>query len=547
MPLKSLKTALKWISIFQLIILMISGLISGCASIKQPTGGPRDSTPPSVVKETPPNLTRNFKAERIQIQLSEFFKLNNQFKEVSISPEMEKMPEFKIKKNILEIRLQDTLEKNTTYTINFGNAIVDYNEGNVLKNYSYVFATGNIIDSLSITGRVTDALTKKPVLDATVFIIPVSRDTIFGKRRASIFTQTDSSGNFSLKHLREDTYRIYAVKEEGGGDKIYNSTNESIAFLNDSIVLNKDTSNIQLELFKEVPKNFRILERKIEQDGRIIISFNKPLKEPSLKIIEPEELDKTKLVEFNSTGDTVLVWLPDMKFDSLKVVPIDGELKIDTVNFRRTARDEYKKDIRISDNLSTNALKPGTDLVLTFSMPVDAIDGSKIKLLEDSVARRAEIIKDTSSIRRYTIRYRWRKEKQYIFSADDGAFTNTFGGRSVKTEKTFTLDSEDNYGNLTLNVSVPDTAKNYIVQLMRGEGEILRRNSIKTNQKLVYNGLPVDKYSIRIAYDLNQNNEWDTGNVNEKRQPEPVWNFEKEIMLRANWDIEEKITVPPLP
>src|SRR5690606_33952629 len=206
MPLKSLKTALNWISIFQLIILMISGLISGCASIKQPTGGPRDSTPPSVVKETPPNLTRNFKAERIQIQLSEFFKLNNQFKEVSISPEMEKMPEFKIKKNILEIRLQDKREKNTTHTINLANAIVDYNEGNVLKNYSYVFATGNIIDSLSITGKVTDALTKKPVLDATVFIIPVSRDTIFGKRRASIFTQTDSSGNFSLKHLREDTY-----------------------------------------------------------------------------------------------------------------------------------------------------------------------------------------------------------------------------------------------------------------------------------------------------------------------------------------------------
>src|SRR5690606_21832827 len=172
MPLKSLKTALKWISIFQLIILMISGLISGCASIKQPTGGPRDSTPPTVVKETPPNLTRNFKAERIQIQLSEFFKLNNEFKEISISPEMEKIPEFRIRKNILEIRLQDTLEQNTTYTINFGNSIVDYNERNVLKNYSYVFATGDAIDSLIIAGKVVDALTKHPVLDATVFIIP---------------------------------------------------------------------------------------------------------------------------------------------------------------------------------------------------------------------------------------------------------------------------------------------------------------------------------------------------------------------------------------
>lgn len=547
MPLKSLKTALKWIAVFQLIILILSGLISGCASIKQPTGGPRDSTPPTVVKETPPNLTKNFKAERIQIQLSEFFKLSNEFKEISISPEMEKIPEFKIRKNILEIRLQDTLEENTTYTINFGNAIVDYNEGNVLKNYSYVFATGDVIDSLSISGKVVDALTKQPVLDATAFIIPITRDTIFGKKRASIFTSTDSSGNFSMKHLRENTYRIYAVKEEGGGDKIYNSTNESIAFANDSIVLKGDTANIRLELFKEVPKNYRILDRKIEPDGRILITFNKPLKQPSLKIIEPEALDKAKLVEFSSKGDTVQMWLPEMTFDSLKVVPLDGNTVVDTINFRRGQKDEYKREITIADNLNNNVLKPGTDLVLTFSMPVDALDGSKIKLLEDSVARRAEIIKDTSSLRRYTIKYRWRSEKQYIFSAEEGAFTNSFGGKSVKTERVFTLDSEDNYGNLTLNISLPDTSKNYIVQLLRSEGEIIRRNQIRKNDKIIYNGLPVDKYYIRIIYDLNNNGEWDTGDVEKRRQPEEVWNFEKEIMLRANWDIEEKITVPPLP
>src|SRR5690606_29182021 len=122
------------------------------------------------------------------------------------------------------------------------------------------------------------------------------------------------------------------------------------------------------------------------------------------------------------------------------------------------------------------------------------LDGSKIKLLEDSVARRAEIIKDTSSLRRYTIKYRWRSEKQYIFSAEEGAFTNSFGGKSVKTERVFTLDSEDNYGNLTLNISLPDTSKNYIVQLLRSEGEIIRRNQIRKNDKIIYNGLPVDKY-----------------------------------------------------
>src|SRR5690606_268701 len=135
--------------------------------------------------------------------------------------------------------------------------------------------------SLTITGTVTNTLSKKPVLDATVFIIPISQDSIFGKRRANIFTTTDSSGNFSLKYLRPDTYRVYALKEEGG-DRVYNSPNEEIAFLSAPLVFTKDTTGIKLELFRQEAGRFRIVDRKIEKDGKIVYMFNQKLSKPGI-------------------------------------------------------------------------------------------------------------------------------------------------------------------------------------------------------------------------------------------------------------------------
>src|SRR5699024_8030280 len=154
---------------------------NSCASIQQPTGGPRDTIPPVIVEELPENLSTNFSAEEIEITFDEYVKLENEFSEISISPEMQARPTFKIKKKSLIITLPDSLETNTTYTINFGNALVDFNESNKLRNYYYVFSTGNEIDSLTVSGNVKDAFTLEPKLDATVMLIPIEKDSIFRK------------------------------------------------------------------------------------------------------------------------------------------------------------------------------------------------------------------------------------------------------------------------------------------------------------------------------------------------------------------------------
>ena len=518
----------------------------GCASIQQPTGGPKDTEPPKVLSESPKNFTLNFNSPEISIQLNEYFKLSNTAKEISLSPDVDKQPEYKIKKKYLHIRFQDTLEKNTTYTINFGNGIVDYNEGNILKNYSYVFSTGNKIDSLSITGTVTNAITKEPQLDATVFLLPVNQDTLFGKKKAHIFTSTDSSGNFKLQYLKENTYRIYAVYEKDGGDKIYNSPNDEVAFIEKPIILRKDTSGIKLQLFKEEPTAFRLLDRKIENTGRIIYTFNQKLDTPSLQILSPAELNDNKIVEFSRNGDTALLWTKDLTFDSIKVAILNNGRPLDTTLIRRSKRDDYKQTIGIEDNIPTGRVKPGTDVVLTFSAPVSSIDPKLVTLLQDSVPVRGfRFERDSVSTRKYRLKYSWRKERSYDLTIADNAVKGTYGGLNKQFKKVITRDEEENYGNLNVHFTVPDTTKAYLVELLNATDEPISKTTISTSKTISYTMYAVGKYSIRVIYDENKNGIWDTGSVKEKKQPELIWNSPTEITLRANWDLEEKITIPP--
>jgi hypothetical protein len=412
----------------------------------------------------------------------------------------------------------------------------------------YVISTGKEIDSLSISGTVVNTLTKKPVLDATVFLLPVSQDTLFGKTRASLFTSTDSSGNYSLKYLRANTYNIYAIFEEGGGDKIYNSAKEQIGFMNSSIKLQKDTSGFNIELFKEQPKNFRVTDRKIEKDGRMTFIWNRQLEKPGIQILQPAELNTSKVVEFRPTNDTAFVWTSSMEFDSISVAVQDKNVGVDTVLIRRGKRDTYNRSIAIESNASGGRLKPGSDLSLTFSAPLKSIDPKKISLLQDSVpVTGLRITRDSISSRRIILRYPWKDEKKYILNLAEDAFTGVYGGANKVTTINFSKDVEENYGTLSLAVTVPDTSSNYLVEVLTDKDISLSTTATRKSTTLNFPTLPVGKYSVRVIYDKNNNKKWDTGSVSERRQPELVWNLPTEIALRANFEIEEKLVIPKAP
>lgn len=528
------------------VLVVISNLfISSCASVQSPTGGPKDTIQPVIVKETPKNLSRNFNVQKIEIEFDEFIKLSNEFTEISVSPSMDIPPVYKAKKEKLTINFEEALLENTTYTINFGKAILDVNEGNVLKNYSYVFSTGNEIDSLSISGRVINSLTKQKIKDVTVFILPLSQDSLFGKKKPNFFTTTDTAGNFKLSNLREDNYKIYALNEQGGGDRIYNGKLEEIAFLKNPIKLNKDTNNIVLSLFKEIPAKFDVIDRKIENDGRISLVFNKPIIEPSVDISEPISLNSLKTVEFSNSRDSARIWLPELTFDSINVVLSSSKIALDTVTLRRNKKDTYSEILGISDNIRNGKLKPGSDLLLRFTSPIKSFNDKIISILEDSIPIKNYILLEEKKLQRtYTVKYPWKLNKQYSIKLDNNAFEDISGKKSKLYNRRFELDVEDNYGSISINVTVPDTSKNYIIQWLSDDNKVLKEDNLSKNQVLNYSRYSTGKYKIRVIYDFNKNKEWDTGNLLKGIQAEETWTFDKILTLRPNWDLEETIIIP---
>ncbi|WP_121808324.1 Ig-like domain-containing protein [Mucilaginibacter kameinonensis] len=527
------------------LLIFIVLFIFGCAAQQPPQGGPRDQTPPKLVKAIPGNKTRNFNAKQIDLEFDEFIKLTNAYQEISMSPAMEKQPEYSSNKRKLKIEFKDTLLKNTTYVINFGKAIQDVNESNILKNFTYVFSTGSHIDSLSISGSVTNTLTQEKEKDVLVFIFPVKQDTLFGKKKPSIFALTDSSGNFALNNLREDDYRIYALKE-ASPDKIFNRDDELIAFLKKPIHLKADTSNIQLNLFKQDPEKFRVSEKRFDTDGKLLLVFNKGLTQPALKILYPSDVDSRKQVSFSRTKDTASVYLRNMNFDSLRVAIFDKSKAIDTIYQLKRKNESFTRTLTASYNIGNDSkLKPGSNLVVTASIPIENFDQSQITLNEDSVATSDYTIqKDTGNYKLLNIKYRWREASKYELIINDGALTDIYGDRNKRLSKKFQINKLDNYSQLTVKLTVPDTAKAYVVELLSEDKKLIQSDAITKSTSLVYKGILAAKYYVRIIYDENKNGKWDSGNVRLKRQPENIWLNEKLITLRPNWEAEETVTIP---
>jgi len=536
LKLKSSNYLFLWLSFFAAFV------VTACASIQQPQGGPRDTEPPKILNELPKNLTKNFEGKKIEITFDEYFKLNNEFTEISVSPAQEIPPTYIIKQKTLEIAFKDTLEKNTTYTINFGKGIQDVNENIPLKNYNYIFSTGNKIDSIQIKGKVVNYLDGKEEKEITVFIIPVSRDSIFGKKRASFFTTTDSAGNFELKNIKEDTYRIYAIKEDGGGDRIYNQPSEQIAFLVNPIVLKKDTTEIQLKIFKQVPNDFRTNDQKIQSDGKIVLIFNKGIKNPSIKFINASPIKP--YIDFSANADTLNMWLRDLSFDSLKLEINDKNKPIDTIKLQRNKTDKYIRTLTYTDNLSGNKIRPATRFTVRFNFPILSIDNSKLVLLEDSTTITNFTINRLDNDREFQILYPYKIKKLYTLTFNDKAVEDIYGTTNKPLKTKFILDEVENYGNLNLKIVKTDSDKNYIVQLITENGSVIKQDIIKINKTLVYNYLNNNKYRVKIIEDINNNGEYDSGNLLRKEQPEKSWFFEKEIVIRPNWDQEYQIQIP---
>lgn len=543
--LKQLKIALYTRCLFGLLLIIMASNNFGCANMQRPTGGPKDSIPPKILNISAENYSTNFQEKEIQIEFDEFIKLNNQFSEFSISPDTEIQPQYRVRKKVLHVTLPDSLDEETTYTLNFGKGIVDYNEGNILQNFFFVFSTGDELDSLSISGSVKNGFTKSfdyaQDKDSRVILIPTSQDSIFGKRKANIYTGVDSSGNFQLNNLKEDTYRIYVLKEQDN-NRIYDSPNESIGFLQDSLVLNSDISQIQLEFTEGYPKIFRTIDRTIEKNGNIQLLFNRPIDSPHIQILSPK--DKENIISYSRLNDTANIYLKELDFDTITFEIADHDTILDTLSIRRGKNEKYERYIEPILNISSKVDKIN-HIKINSKIPIQEIDKSKIILLEDSISRRNFLLAvDSINSNQYHLKFNWKPKRNYELIIEEHAMVSPFEHYNKEFTSNFALDETENYGDIHFTFNGLDSAQHYIIQIIDEKREkVFSSRTIYNSSKISYINFPGGKYSLRIIYDDNNNNRWDPGDVYNLQQPEHIWYLDRTFTIRPNWEQNEDVIV----
>jgi len=371
---------------------------------------------------------------------------------------------------------------------------------------------------------------------------------MFRKKKPAIYTTTDTSGNFRLGNLHPGDYTIYALKETTV-NKIYDSEDELIAFIKNIVHLNKDTANIHFNLFKEIPAKLRPIDRRIDDDGKLFFTFNKSIPNIGVKILDPT-LDAIKQVHFSKTADTAQIYLTSMAFDSVKVSFLSNGKPLDTLTLRRRKNDTYKRTIQLTYNTGfEGSLKPGNNLIITANYPIASVDQTRIILIEDSVdVGDVKLIKTPDNDRQFSVAYPFKDGKFYSINFNIGTFTDIYGDRNPLASKKFQLDKPENYGELNLNVTLPDTGRNYLVQLLSADGSTELRSTALTKSGMVsYKNIPTVKYRVRVVYDTNKNGKWDTGSLKTKTYPENIWYYSKPFTVRPNFDDTEPLVVPREP
>ena len=305
---------------------------SGCAQIGAPTGGSRDTIPPRLLKASPGLNSTRFKGNRITLTFDEYINLEDVQNNVLVSPLQKNNPNVDYKLKTVIVRLKDSLLPNTTYSINFGNAIKDNNEGNPLRNFTYVFSTGNSIDSLQLGGKVIIAENGRSDSSMIAMLYRNVDDSAIQKRKPDYIAKLRGDGSFSFKNLSPGNYKLYALKD-GDGGKTYNSKTELFAFADHTITV--DATNEPVTLYASVEeKDTRALSPAISIKA---LAADKKLKYTTSLTSQSQELTDDLELSFNKRLK---------KIDSAKIMLTDSNYK--AIPNTKFSTDSSRKKIILS-------------------------------------------------------------------------------------------------------------------------------------------------------------------------------------------------------
>ena len=535
-----MKLAMKKILFLSVIIAFAS-----CARKGMPTGGPKDVDPPVFLKAFPDTLSTNVDVniKEITLDFDEYIMLKDYSKNVVISPPFEKnpivTPQATAKKNI-SIKLQEALQPNTTYHFNFGNAVRDHNEGNVLSDFSYVFSTGNYIDSLQIAGKVKDPYQLKQPEKVIVGLYKVDEkfnDSIPLRKKPYYVARASEDGSFLLNYLAKGTYKIVAFSDDIENSMI-DYGKEKIAFLSENIHLDQNQESIQLKLFQQKPA-YRFL--KAEQKGYGQILFKTEGLKDSLKIIAEKDF-KTAQIEQFIDQDSVVFWFNPKK-DTLSAR--NQRLRFDVLSNDKkdvatVLYSEPKEDFkfRVSPEFSGNNLSPNQSLKLVSNAPITKWNKQDIELFRDTVQIPYEVTFDPKKPTVLWLNFEKDYDQKFELNLYPNAIDNIFEIANDTLAYQFSVGKSTDYGNLKLTLANAPT-KPFFLQFIQRDGDKILQEFYGKETVYSFPNLEPKEYYFRLLVDENENGRWDTGDYLLNQQAEPVYLYPAMIAIRKLWDANE--------
>ena len=584
------------------VVTVIAALYS-CASIGRPDGGPLDETPPRFIGSTPAAGALNNTKTKVSLSFDEFIKLEKANEKVVISPPQVQQPEIKASGKKISVNLLDSLKPNTTYTIDFSDAIVDNNEGNPLGNFAFTFSTGSAIDTMEVSGTLLEASNLEPVKGMLVGMHSNLSDTAFTKLPFDRVARTDSRGHFTIRGVAPGKYRIFGLMD-ADQNFAFSQKSEALAF-KDSLVIprweeriRQDTTwvdsltidtvverkytyylpdNVILRSFKEdLFSQYLVKNERLTPEKFTLYFAAKADTLPVLKGLNFDERDAF-IIEKNLTNDTIHYWVKDSllyKQDTLslslnylytdtlnQLVPRTDTLNLVAKTVKKAVDEPKKKKKKKGEEeepeptkfLHVSTYIPSTmdvyDYIsLSFDEPIASFDSAAIHLKQKVDTLWEDIPftfeQDSLQLRKYNLYYEWEPTREYEFSVDSTAFHGIYGLFTDKIKQNIKVRSLEEYGAIYFNVSGCDSIA--FVELLDTQDKVVRKVPVVNGQADFY-FLNPGKYCARLINDTNGNGVWDSGEYETKRQPEMVYYYPQILEPKANWEVEQTWDVKALP
>lgn len=557
-----------------LAVLSPTFFMHSCANTTQaPTGGKKDTIPPALywTQPVPGAVNVDTNKTKLIFGFDEYVTIKNQ-QNIFLSPPQKKAPKAKVKGKNVVVTFEEPLANGITYTLNFTDAIADNNEGNMFPGFTYVFSTGDNIDSMLVTGIVQDCNTLTPVKGATVMLYKDHSDSAIFKSRPFAACKTDDWGYFCIPYIPDTLYRLYALKDDNN-DNIYQSEDGELVGFIDSLIRPvmrvsdtlaemqkydmKDTlecrarrSEYEIRLFKEESTKQKLMNKGRSADRHAYITFmskNAWIDSLWIKGYKQEQL----ISQFNLRQDSLEIWINDRRRtpDTLQLY-INYRKTNDSTGVFEPSLEHYplfiegalpkktgraaRQNLKHEDTICVYKLTAEPETVeqngfsIEFAYPIiyENFDSLKFRYInpkQKELKGSFTVEKDSLNLRRYTIR---PKEKllpgyEYFLKVPHRAFRDINGFYSDSTEVKVSLPSDDKLSTIILDMKGVE-GKLIVDLLNEKRDKVLRNYIIEKDTQLVFPYLKEGKYSVRVTFDYNKNSMVDTGNILEHRQPEKV-------------------------